>query len=68
MSELHIQSHDTGNQPQGQTWDTTQLQEDFEVRGFAAPYVVVTRKADGVKGVLEFQHRPRLYWGFQESS
>lgn len=48
-----------------QTWDTTQLQEDFEVQGFAAPFVVVVRKADGVKGVLEFSHRPRVYFDFQ---
>jgi hypothetical protein len=32
----------------GQVWDTTQLQEDFDVIGFGAPLVVVRRKADGV--------------------
>jgi hypothetical protein len=48
-----------------QTWDTTQLQEDFEVLGFAAPYVVVVRKADGAKGVLQFAHRPRVYFDFE---
>jgi hypothetical protein len=31
---------------------------------FLAPLVVVRRKADGVKGSLEFQHRPRLYFNF----
>jgi hypothetical protein len=50
----------------GQVWDTNQLGEDFEVIGFMAPYVVVRRKSDGVKGSLEFQHQPRLYWGFVE--
>jgi hypothetical protein len=30
-----------------------------------APLVVVRRKADGVKGSLEFQHMPRYYFGFQ---
>mgnify|MGYP001231146222 CR=1 FL=1 len=48
----------------GQVWDTGQLAQDFEVIGFLAPLVVVRRKADGVKGSLEFQHRPRLYFGF----
>jgi hypothetical protein len=48
----------------GQVWDTQQLAQDFEVIGFMAPLVVVRRKADGVKGSLEFQHCPRLYWGF----
>jgi len=47
-------------------WDTPQLRQDFEVIGFLAPLVVVRRRADGVKGSLEFQHSPRLYWGFVE--
>ena len=64
--DIHIQSHDTGNAPGGQTWDTTALQEDFEVLGFAAPFVVVRRKTDGVKGSLEFTHNPRVYFGFKE--
>jgi hypothetical protein len=50
----------------GQVWDTQQLAEDFEVVGFMAPLVVVRRKADGVKGSLEFQHQPRLFFNFQE--
>ena len=50
----------------GQVWDTRQLAQDFEVIGFLAPLVVVRRKADGVKGSLEFQHSPRLFWGFVE--
>lgn len=49
----------------GQVWDTSELQKDFEVTGFAAPYVVVTRKADRAVGSLEFQHNPRLYYNFQ---
>jgi len=50
----------------GQVWDTQQLQEDFTVKSFAAPFIVVTRKSDGKDGSLFFQHRPRYYWGFQE--
>jgi hypothetical protein len=48
----------------GQVWDTTQLQEDFEVLGFLAPVAVVRRRADGVKGSLMFQGSPRFYFGF----
>jgi hypothetical protein len=48
----------------GQVWDTTQLDQDFEVKGFMAPFVVVKRKSDGVIGSLEFQHSPRFYYGF----
>ena len=49
----------------GQVWDTDQLSEDFEAIGFMAPLIVVRRRADGVKGSLEFQHSPRLYFNWQ---
>jgi hypothetical protein len=48
----------------GQVWDTRQLAEDFEVVGFLAPYVVVRRRADGMKGSLEFQYHPRFFFSF----
>ena len=51
----------------GQVWSTCELTEDFEVIGFAAPLVVVRRKADGQKGSLEFQPNPRLYFNFVEA-
>jgi hypothetical protein len=49
----------------GQVWDTSQLSEDFEVLGFAAPLVVVRRREDRIRGSLMFQHHPRYYFGFQ---
>lgn len=51
---------------QEQTWDTDQLRQDFEVLGFAAPFVVVRRRSDGKKGSLEFNHNPRIYFGWRE--
>jgi hypothetical protein len=48
----------------GQVWDTEQLTREFEVIGFMAPLVGVRRRSDGVKGSLEFQHRPRFYFNF----
>ena len=45
-------------------YNTTELQNFFTVIGFAAPMVVVTRKADGKKGSLEFRSNPRLYFHF----
>jgi hypothetical protein len=45
-------------------WDTSQLQNDYSVVGFMAPYTVVVRKADGVKGTLMFSHSPRFYHSF----
>lgn len=48
----------------GQVWDTQELGKDFEVLGFMAPFVVVKRKSDGVKGSLMFQGSPRFYFSF----
>ena len=50
----------------GQVWDTKELQKDFTVMTFLAPFVLVTRKSDGVKGTLTFQpdYNPRLYYSF----
>jgi hypothetical protein len=50
----------------GQVWDTQELQRDYEGFSFLAPFCGVTRKSDGKKGSLLFQHLPRFYWGFQE--
>ena len=47
-----------------QRWDTDQLREEFDVTGFAAPFVVVRRKSDGMKGSMEFTHDPRFYFNF----
>jgi hypothetical protein len=48
----------------GQVWDTEELTRDFQVLGYLAPFVVVRRRSDGVKGSLEFQHDPRFYFNF----
>jgi len=48
----------------GQVWDTSQLQEDFQVVGFLAPVVVVRRRSDGIEGSLLFQNSPRFYYSF----
>ena len=48
----------------GQVWDTTEMQTEFEALGFMAPFIVVRRRSDGVRGSLMFQHNPRLYFAF----
>ena len=45
-------------------WTTGELQRDFVVHSFLAPFVHVTRKADGVEGSMEFTHYPRFYFNF----
>ena len=52
----------------GKVWDTKELQEDFDVHDFAAPFVTVTRKSDGKDGSLMFRHWPRFYFDFKEDS
>jgi adenylate cyclase class IV len=48
----------------GQVWDTSEMIDEFEALGFLAPFVVVRRRSDGVKGSLKFQHSPRYYFSF----
>ncbi len=50
----------------GRVWDTQELTAEFQVHSFAAPFVIVSRKSDGQKGLLEFTHYPRFYFGFKE--
>lgn len=47
-------------------WDTQEMGRDFIVHAFAAPYIIVTRKSDNVRGSLEFTHNPRVYFNFKE--
>ena len=51
----------------GPRWTSEQLAEHFTVIGFAAPPVVVRRKADDVVGTLEFTHHPRVCFGFERA-
>ena len=48
----------------GKIWNTEELGQDFEVKSFMAPFVVVKQKSDGVVGILVFQHQPRFYFDF----
>ena len=48
----------------GQVWDTAEMQAEFEAIGFMAPFVVVRRRSDGVRGSLMFQASPRYYFSF----
>jgi len=50
--------------PVTQTWTTAELQQDYEVIGFAAGLVVVRRKSDNALGSMEFGGSPRLYSNF----
>ena len=48
----------------GNVWAGAELQEEFEVVSFMAPFVSVIRKKDNMKGVVQFIHRPRFYFDF----
>jgi pterin-4a-carbinolamine dehydratase len=47
-------------------WTTEQLKNEFIVTSFLAPFVFVTRIADGARGTMEFTHSPRFYFNFRE--
>ena len=49
----------------GQVWNTAELQRDFIVEGFLAPFVHVHRRDNKDEGSLEFQHQPRFYFNFR---
>ena len=51
----------------GQVWNTKELQQDFDVLSFLAPYVTVRRKSDNQMGSLAFQHDPRFYYNFKKA-
>lgn len=52
----------------GMVWTTSELQDDFIVHGFFAPWVTVTRKWDGREGSMTFTHHPRFYFDFVPKS
>ena len=48
------------------TWTTEQLRAEFDVLGFSMGFVVLKRKADGQVGSMQFDHAPRVYYGWTE--
>lgn len=51
----------------GQVWDTAELQRDFVVESFLAPFVICKSKKTGKPGTLMFQHSPRFYFRWREA-
>lgn len=49
----------------GEVYNTDELPRFFDPLSFAAPYIVVCRKKDRVRGTLKFLHQPRLYFSFE---
>ena len=46
---------------------TDEMRDQYKVMGFSLNMCVVERKSDGVKGTLDFDHSPRVYYNFQEA-
>ena len=67
LAEINAQpgSREALEAQHSQVWSTERLSRDFDVIGFLAPLVIVRRRSDGLKGSLEFQHSPRIYFRFQ---
>lgn len=60
-----VQTRAEAEERWGKVWTTDELQKEFEVHGFFAPFIHVTRKSDGAEGSLKFQHQPRWYFGWE---
>lgn len=56
-----------GKYGKNNVWNVHELQKDFHVLGFLAPYIACERKSDKVIGSMEFQHHPRFYFNFQRA-
>lgn len=63
---LDPEPRETLEQRYGKVWNTQELKRDFIVMGFFAPFVVVRRRSDRVRGSLEFQHEPRFFFNWTE--
>ena len=48
-------------------YTTKEATDKYEFIGFMSPFALVKDRATGVKGTLEFTHRPRLYFNFKEA-
>ena len=46
----------------GQVYNTSEVQEAFNIEGFMAPLCFGTNRETGEKVYLVFQHSPRFYW------
>lgn len=47
-----------------ETMTTDEMRKQYEVLGFAYGICVVRRRSDGMKGTLDFDHAPRVYYNF----
>ena len=51
----------------GEVWNTKEATNKFEFLSFLAPFAIVIRRSDGVKGSIMFQDQPRFYFNFKEA-
>ena len=63
--ELHRYQQLCAQYGDDNVYNTKSVQEVFEIEGFLAPFVMVIRKSDRVKGTMQFCHSPRFYFDFR---
>ena len=47
-------------------YSTKEVEEEFEIISFLAPYCTARRRSDNKQGVLEFCDNPRFYFDFKQ--
>ena len=50
--------------PDIDVYSTREMEEAFEPISFSSPFIIVKRKSDNVKGSLQFQSDPKVYFKF----
>lgn len=65
METLEVKAELEKKHGEDNVWDIKEVQEEFEIIGFMAPYVTARRKSDNKKGILTFCHMPRFYYDFR---
>lgn len=63
MSDTHVRIE--LEKKHGVVYNTEELQQNYIVHSFLAPFILCTRKSDGVRGTLQFTHDPRFYFDFK---
>ncbi len=64
LKEKYPDVHQVIQDADGECWTTDEVQDEFEILGFMAPFCVAIRRETKEKGALAFVHAPRLYFSW----
>ena len=62
LKDTYPEVHQAIQEDEGKCWTTDEVQDEFEILGFIAPFCAAIRRETKEKGALTFVHQPRLYY------